>query len=669
MTKSTKEAGLQDITGESAEGRQDREKKHQHLLDKFVELEEKGEQLADHEVKWLLENGLFLPNEKPGPGVLPQGDLRNKPLKSDELEGAVNIFFGKKTQSASSDRELLELLQEHHPDKLSFCFQKKDKIIGVRESLSIFQTIFNLFNKAAKTSTEASTVNSLRQQMSHLVNVILTLNTQTDISDKSIYDEKQIVMQEGQYPHLYETDTIRGLFELLKSFSLSITGDGEDLFRSNLPKKSDTEAEKVRRKFTPNERKHNLKKLGTLQRSLTYFERAICKETGINQFNIHWFTDSYIRYLLTLKARLIYEIYNIKYAEGTSLEKRKQELWKTLKIVNHLLEIKEYLTDFSKLSRDLRIPRLRLNIMEGPTLLDIEIAVNQCKRLKDFTEKESEDRTYFSKGMRANDLINMLMKQAIVFARIPYLKRHALLIAEKMETSVNVNILFLARRIRATVLETAFKFNVVSSGAIRKFREDGIKEDLLMKQISPIEAMRHAKELEEQRKLARELFQYCLDTIDTFASNIKLDSQSTIDPFRKMIWIIQKSVDWRVLDMPFILQILEKAPQNLDLMKKNVYFPEVVERVDNKGVRQKIDLNDRFNTMADRGLKLIEQLKAKYSDLSQKAEKQAQVSESWENKAISLADSYCRRATDKTEDQEKPAKELFKDVNLDEMDF
>ncbi len=669
MANSEKETGLQNVTGESAESRQDREKKHKHLLDKFVELEKKGEPLAEHEVNWLLENGLFLPNEKPGPGVLPKGDLRNKPLKSDELERAVNIFSGNKTQSASSERELLELIQEHHPDKLSVCFQNKDKIIGVRESFGIFQTIFNLFNKAAKTSTESSSVNSLRQQMSNLVNVILTLNTQTDISDKSIYDEKQITKQEGQYAHLYETDTIRGLFQLLKSFTLSITGDGEDLFRSTLPKKADTETEKISRKFTPNERKHNLKKLGTLQRSLTYFERAICKETGINQFNIHWFTDSYIRYLLTLKARLIYEITYIKYAEGTSLEKRKQELWKTLKIVNHLLEIKDYLTDFSKLSRDLRIPRLRLNIMEGPTQLDIEIAVSQCRRSKDFTEKESEDRSYFSKGMRANDLINMLMKQAIVFARTPYLKKHALLIAKKMETSVNDNILLLARRIRATVLETAFKFKVVSSGAIRKFRENGIKEDLLMKQISPFEIMRNSKELEEQQQLARELFQYCLDTIETFASDIKLNSQSTIDPFRKMIWIIQKSVDWRLLDMPFILDILEKAPKNLDLMTKNIYFPEVVERIDNRGVRQKIDLNDRFNTLADRGYKLIEQLKAKHSHLSQKAEKRAQVSESWEKTAISLAESYCRRASDKTEVQKKPAKKLFKDVILDEMDF
>ena len=668
MEKSAKEAGLKDVTEESSESRQIRAEKHQQLLEKYVELGKKGEQLDTHEVTWLLENGLFLPNEKLGPGVLPKGDLRNKPLKSDELERAINIFFGNTTQSASSDRELLELIQDHHPDKLSVCFQKKGKISGVRESLSFFQTIFNKFIQAKKDSTESSTVNSLRQQMSNLVNVILTLNTQTDISEKSIYDEKQISKREGQYAHLYETDTIRGLFHLLKSFTLSITSDGEDLFRSTLPKKSDTETQKDR-KFTPNERKHNLKKLNILQRSLTYFEKAICKETGINQFNIHWLTDSYIRYLLTLKARIIYEIYNIKYAEGTSLETRKQELWKILKIINYLLDIKEYLTDFSKLSRDLRNPRLRLNIMEGPTLLDIEVAVGQCRRSKDFTEKETEDRSYFSKGMRPNDLINMLMKQAIVFARIPYLKKHALLIAELMESSVSQNVLLSARRIKATILETAFKFHMVSSGAIKKFKDECSSEDMLIRQISPFEGMRNKKELEAQRILAKELFHHCLETIEKYASEIKLNSQSTIDPFRKMIWVIRKSIDWGLLDMAFILLILENAPKNLDLMKKNIYFAQVVEKTDKQGVRQKVDLNDRFNTLADSGFKLIEQLKAKHTNLSQKAEQQAKALKKKEKALAPQTEVFQRRASDKTVVRKKPAQSLYKDAIIDEMDF
>ncbi len=669
MKYSAKENGLQDVTGETAEVRQERKEKQRQYLDKFVELDSKGEQLNENEIRWLLENVLFLPNEKPGPGVLPKGELRDKPLKSEALLRAVNIFFGKMAQSASSDRELLELIQDHHPDKLSVFFQKKEKVVRVRESFSKLQILFNKLNNVKNRNAESTSVNSLRQQMSHLVNVILTLNTQTDISDKSIYDKKQIIKQEGQFPHLYETDTIRGLFYLLKSFTLSITSDGEDLFRSTLPKKSDTETKDTSRRFTPNERKHNLKKLNTLQMSLTYFEKAICKETGINQFNLHWFTDSYIRYLFALKARFIYEIYSIKYAEGTSLEARKQELWKTLKIVNFLLEIKEYLTDFTKLSRDLRIPGLRLNIMEGPSLLDIQIAVNQCRRSKDFKEKESEARTYFSKGMRPNDLINMLMKQAIIFARIPYLKKHALLMAEIMESSVNINVQLSARRIKATILETAFKFYVVSAGAIKKFRDDGIKEDLFMKQIQPFEAMRSQKEQEHQRNLAKELFQYCLDTIDKYATEIKLNTQSTIDPFRKMIWIIQKSMDWDLLDMPFIMLILEKGPKNLDLMKKNIYFPQVMEKTDSQGVRQKIDLNERFNSMANRGLKLIEKLKTKHSKLSRKTEERTKAAEKKEKRSAPQPEIYQRRASDKAGDQIKPAQKLYKDAFSDGMDF
>jgi len=427
---------------------------------------------------------------------------------------------------------------------------------------------------------------------------------------------RSVEKQSSDFPQLYEINTIKGLFQLLLSLTLSIAQDGEDLFRSVLPKKKDKDFESFKRKFTKSERKTNFTKLAALQSSLCFFNQAIVKETGINQFNLHWFIDTYLKYLHTLKARLIYEIYCIKYAEGTALEPILQQLWKFLKLVNYLLKIKNHLLDFKKLSRELRDPKFRLNIMEGPTLSDMKNAVDLCKRKKDFDEKETDTQTFFMKGMQPNDLINMLMKQAIIFARIPYLKKYANIIAEIMTNSLNEQVKLLGRRIYATILESDLKYKIASSGALKGVNEVDDSSDMFYFQIVSTELKRNEEEQKEQRIISKKLFLHCCETIEKYALNIPLNSQSTIDPFRKMVWIIDQSMTLDLLDLEYIKVILEKAAPYLNLMKKNNYFSLEATKTGDKGNIQKINLNERFTALADKGLKLVAELRTKYTKLS-----------------------------------------------------
>ena len=187
-----KDQSLQKFTDESHEDRHRRQGKQKVLMLSYLELDKKGENLPDKDVRWLLGNVLFLPNEKPGPGVLPKGGLRNKPLSPTALHHAVNIYFGNMSQSGSTERELLTLLQDYHPNRLSTLFQKAETSSRVRESISKMQTVFNFLTQSGNKSDESVTVNGLRQQMSHMVYVVLSLNMDTDIYDKSVYNKKQI---------------------------------------------------------------------------------------------------------------------------------------------------------------------------------------------------------------------------------------------------------------------------------------------------------------------------------------------------------------------------------------------------------------------------------------------------------------------------------------------
>lgn len=659
-----KEQSLQNFTDESIEARQQRQDKQKSLMLSYLELDKKGEKLPDSDVRWLLGNVLFLPNEKPGAGVLPKGNLRNKPLSSAALQQAVNVYFGNMAQSGSTERELLVLLQDFHPDRLSVLFQKAKTSLKVRESISKLQSLVNFFTQNNHKSDENVTVNTLRQQMSHMVYVVLSLNIDTDIHDKSVYHKKQMQKLAAEFPQLYEVDTIRGLFQLLLSLTISITRDGEDLFRSVLPKKKDKHFDAFKRKFTKSERQTNFTKLIALQSALSYFNQAICKEAGINQFNLHWFIDSYLKYLYTLKGRLIYEIYCIKYAEGTALEAILQQLWKTLKMVNFLLKIKDQLVDFKKLSRELRDPKFRLNIMEGPTMADMKNAINLCKRKIDFNEKEPDTQSFFMKGMQPNDLINMLMKQAILFARISYLKKYAKQIAEIMSGSLNEQVKLLGRRIEATILETDFKYKIACSGAVKGVSDVDNVSDMFYFQIVSTELKRTEIEQKEQLAISKKIFLHCCETIEKYALNIPLNSQSTIDPFRKIVWIIDYAMILDLLDLEYIKIILEKAAPYLKLMKKNNQFSIEANKLGDKGELQKINLHERFSALADKGLKLVADLKTKYTKLSKQIK---EVSPKAPEKTQTTTPK--RRLSDSNAQPEPQTPKLFKNSVDDDFDL
>lgn len=668
--KENKSKGLEKFTGESIEHRHAREDKRKNLLDTYTDLEKKGKKLDAKDAQWLLENVLFLPNEKPGPGILPKGNLRNKALGPEELQHVINIFYDNSAQSASTEKELLSLIQDHHPDHLFILLQKEEITETVRESIGKFQGLLNRLTGNKRQMEVDAAINNLRQQLSHLVQVIISLSTTTNVYDKSVYNDKEVKKLGAQYPHLYELKSVQGLHKLLISLTLSITGKGEDLFRSVLPKKSDTALQGRTRKFTPNERKHNLRKLSLLQESLILLDKGINRQMGLNQFNLHWFVDAYFRYLYTLKARIIYEISHIKYAEGTPLNDRKAELWKLLKTLNFLLRIKENLFDFKRLSRDLRDPKYRLNIMAGPSTSEILNAVNHCRRSNDFKEKEPDNKSYFTKGMSPGDLINMLMKQAVVFARIPFTRKHALLLGKIMEESVNPHVKLLGRRVIATIKETEFKYCVAASGAVVQYTKNPVESDLMLHQICPSEEMRSEKQRQEQRNLAKALFKYCAETIDTLAYNVVINSQSTVDPFRKVIWITDQAIKIGLLDQDFILLLMEKVPRYMDIMKLNNRFPMEIMKTDENGKIQRMNLNERFTMMADRGLKLTTELKESYKRLSRQAENRVRASETQKKTQIpSEPKKYKRRASDYVQDtpKETPGHQLYSDISDDDF--
>ncbi|MDX2470901.1 MAG: hypothetical protein QNL04_10045 [SAR324 cluster bacterium] len=600
-----KSEGLKELAKESIEDRQQAQEKREQLVEKAARYEAEGAPLPAADITWLLSNLKHLPSEAAGPNVLPTGFLREKPLGSEALQKQLNIFNGKTAQSASSKQELLALIAAHQPLKLDKIFLGGGKILKSNEKRegSGFWSFFTL-----ETPEDNQAVTILRQKMSSLVHVLLTLNAETKVYDKSVYGPLEAKSFKSKHPYQYEVDSLDGLFELLKALVISTNTQGEDLFRSRLPKKNQFIVKQAQPHFTATERSHNSQKLAKFKESLQGFEMALNKEAGLNQFNLHWLTDTYIRYLHSLKARVIYEIYQIKYAEGTELEKFKTELWKILKLVNYLLTLNNYLKDFKKLTQNLRDPKFRLSIMAGPRTVDIKNALASLKGKNSVAESSTEASSYFVKGMAPEDLLNMVMKHAILLARIPAFKAHALRVAKLFSASSNVQILLMSRRIVATTLETEFKLAIASAGAIRQFQLGALKDDIFDVQISSSELMRNAKERKEQIHLMTNLFKFCAKTIEKYAQNIDITTQAAVDPFRKIIWIIEKTHSLKLMSGDLVRIIDHKGPGYINTLKKNNKFPSETLAVNEKGVAEKVNPYQRFNALANFGLIQIEDL-------------------------------------------------------------
>ncbi len=590
---------------DSQEDRQERQEKRQHLLEKLVRYEADEAPLPAADVSWLLANVLHLPNKVAGPNELPTGSLRESPLGFEGLQKQLNIYNGKSAQSGSSKQELMALLQDHHPAKLEKAFLRGGKLLKNIESRagSGFWSFFTL-----ETPEDNQAVSNLRSKMSNLVHVLLSLNAATKVYDKSVYSPLEAKNFKKEFPYQYEVDSLDGLFSLLKALVISVNHEGEDLFRSLLPKKNQYIVKQGQPRFSATDRSHNSQKLAKFKESLQAFEMALNKEAGLNQFNLHWLTDTYIRYLHSLKARLIYEIYQIKYAEGTELEKLKTELWKVLKLVNYLLTLGNYLKDFKKLTQNLRDPKFRLSIMAGPRTVDIKNAIAGLKKSGSVAESTPEASNYFVKGMKPNDLLNMVMKHAILLARIPSLKAHAIRIADLFFTAQNIQVQLMGRRIVATTLETEFKLAIASSGAIRQFQLGTPKDDIFDVQVCSTDLMRDAKERKEQVKLVENLYNYCTKTIDKFASNIEINSQAAVDPFRKIIWIIEKIQVLKLMSGELVREIDKKGPEYIKILKNHNRFPSEISVVNQKGESEKINPFLRFNSLADSGLIQLEDL-------------------------------------------------------------